>query len=208
MPEDLKYPNATLYVLILASEEVMGKNGFTTVLNQGGLSQLVGKYPPNNMEEQVPFSLYGQIEQAIEDFYGPRGSKAILMRVGRALFRYTLHEQSSLLGLASLALKALPTGARQKLILTRFVEGSSNHFNMPSELAETDDAFIITRTVCPCQFRQRDSSAGVCDHVTLGTMQEAVKWATGSMYKVSQTKCLNSGDAVDEFVVGKTPVDE
>ena len=208
MAEDLKYPNATLYVLILASEEVMGKNGFTSVLNQGGLSQLAGKYPPNNMEEQVPFSLYGQIEQAIEDFYGPRGSKAILMRVGRALFRYTLHEQSSLLGLASLALKALPTGARQKLILTRFVEGSTNHFNMPSELTETDDAFIITRSVCPCQFRQRDSGAGVCDHVTLGTLQEAVKWATGKQYKVSQTRCLNTGDGTDEFVLSKTSIDD
>ena len=119
MAEDLKYPNATFYVLILACEEVMGKNGFASVLNQGGLSYLVGKYPPNNLDYEVSFSLYGKVQQAIEDFYGVRGSKAILMRVGRAFFRYSLHEQSAILGVASLALKALPVGARQKLIVKR-----------------------------------------------------------------------------------------
>lgn len=205
MTNNLHYPNATLYVLILAAEEVMGKNGFASVLNQAGLSHMVGRYPPNNMREEVSFSLYGQIEQAIEDFYGTRGSKAILMRVGRATFRYTLHEQAKLLGLASLALKALPVGVRQKLLLTRFVEASTNHFNMPSQLSETDDEIIISRTVCPCQLRERDTGLGVCDHVTLGTLQEALKWGTGHIYPVLQAKCLNVGHEWDEFVISKTP---
>ena len=205
--KSLKYPNANLYVLILAAEEVLGKPGFAAILNQSKLSYLVGKYPPNNMEMEVPFSLYGQVQQAIEDFYGPRGARAILMRVGRALFRYTLHEQSAVLGVASLALKALPSTARQKLILSRIVNASNQHFNMPTEMTETETGFIIIRTACPCQFRQRDRRAGACDHVTMGTLQEAVKWATGNDYKVEQTRCLNIGDPVDEFVVSKSPLD-
>jgi predicted hydrocarbon binding protein len=208
MAEDLKYPNASFYVLILAAEEVMGKNGFASVLNQGGLSYLVGKYPPNNLERQVPFSLYGKVQQAIEDFYGPRGSRAILMRVGRALFRYSLHEQSSLLGFASLALKALPMGARQKLILSKIVKAGEVEFSMPGEFIENDDSFIVTRTTCPFQFRERDQSSGVCDHVTIGTFQEALKWATGKNFRVYQNKCLNTGDDLDEFVVEKTPMDD
>lgn len=204
MSNQRKYPNANLYVLILASEEVLGKNGFIAVLNGGGLEKLVGKYPPNNMEMEVPFGLYGQVEQAFEDFYGARGSKAILMRVGRALFRYILHEQETLFGLAALALKALPSQARQKLILSRFAAVSSENFNMPTELSETDEAWVITRTASPCQFRQREASAGVCDHVTLGTLQESVKWATGQSYKVAQTHCLNCGDPSDQFVISKT----
>ena len=203
MSENLHYPNATLYVLLLAAEEVLGRNGLASVLNQANLEYLVGKYPPNNMEYQIPFKFYGQIEQAIENFYGHRGAKAILLRVGRATFRYTLHEQARLLGLASLALKALPTHARQKLILSQFVTASTEHFNMPSTLTETEDDFIITRTVCPCQHRIRDTTHGACDHVTLGTLQEAVKWATGQEHKVEQKQCLNLGDAVDEFAINK-----
>ena len=205
MAEDLKYPNANMYVLLLAAEEVLGKNGFASVLNQGGLPHMVGKYPPNSMDPDVPFSLYGQVQQAIEDFYGPRGSKAIMVRVGRALFRYTLHEQSALLGLTSLALKALPNTARQKVILGKFVSSSTDHFNMPTNMRETDAAFIISRTTCPCQFRARPGFNGVCDHVTVGTLLEATHWVTGNSYKVEQTQCLNIGDSVDEFVVSKTP---
>lgn len=208
MAEDLKYPNASLYVLILACEEVMGKNGFASVLNQGGLSYMIGKYPPNNLDYEVPFSLYGKIQQSIEDFYGPRGSRAILMRVGRALFRYTLHEQSALLGVASLALKALPMNARQKLILGKIVDAATEELNMASSIDEIDDSFVISRTACPCQFRERDNGLGSCDHVTVGTFQEALKWATGKDFKVHQTKCLNTGDDLDEFVVDKSPVDD
>ena len=208
MAEDLKYPNASLYVLILACEEVMGKNGFASVLNQGELGYMVGKSPPNNLNYEVPFSLYGKIQQAIEDFYGTRGSKAILMRVGRALFRYSLHEQSSLIGVASLALKALPMGARQKLILGKIVDAAGSELNMPSELNETDNTIIITRTACPCQFRERDKSSGPCDHVTVGTFQEALKWATGKNFKVIQSECLNTGSDRDEFVIDKTPMED
>jgi predicted hydrocarbon binding protein len=208
MPEDIKYPNANMLVLLLASEEVMGKNGFASVLNQGDLSYLVGKYPPNNLERQVPMSLYGKVQQAIEDFYGNRGSRAILTRVGRALFRYSLNEQPALLGVASLALKALPVTMRQKLILGRILEAGEKELGMPGELSETDDAFITTRSLCPCQFRQRDQSWGVCDYVTVGTYQEALKWATGKNFRVRQTKCLNTGDAVDEFIVEKEAMDD
>jgi len=207
MPEDIKYPNANMLVLLLASEEVMGKNGFASVLNQGGLQFLVGKYPPNNLDLQVPMSLYGKVQQAIEDFYGNRGSRAILTRVGRALFRYSLNEQPALLGVASLALKALPVGTRQKLILGRILEAGEKELSMPGELTETDEAFITTRTICPCQFRERDNRWGVCDFVTVGTYQEALKWATGKNFRVQQTKCLNTGDDVDEFVVDKEPMD-
>ncbi|MFQ5575560.1 MAG: hypothetical protein ACE5G8_01085 [Anaerolineae bacterium] len=208
MAEDLKYPNATLFVLMLAAEEVMGKNGLASVLNQGGLSYLVGKYPPNNLERQVPFSLYGKVQQAIEDFYGPRGSRAILIRVGRALFRYSLHEQSALLGFASLALKALPMNARMKLILGKIVDAGTKELSMPGEMSENNDSFVITRTACPCQFRERDAKMGPCDQVTIGTFQEALKWATGKNFKVTQTKSLNTGDSIDEFLVSKTPMDD
>lgn len=66
MAEDMNYPNANFLVLLLASEEVMGKNGLASVLNQGGLSFLVGKYPPNNLDKQSPMSLYGRVQQTIE----------------------------------------------------------------------------------------------------------------------------------------------
>ncbi|OQY46634.1 MAG: hypothetical protein B6242_07185 [Anaerolineaceae bacterium 4572_78] len=210
MIKDIRIPNASLYVLVLAAEEVMGKNGLIAVFRQGDLGMLITsddniKYPPNNMDKQIPYSLYGKIQQAIEDFYGSRGSRAILMRVGRANFRYTLHEKPALVGLGGVIMKALPMGTRQKLILNGSNKAANDEFHMESILMEEDDTFIMRRTKCPCQFRQRDKGYGPCDHVTVGSLQEGLKWATGKVFKIRQTRCLNIGDDVDEFIVNKTP---
>lgn len=126
------------------------------------------------------------------------------MRVGRALFRYALNEQSSLLGVASLGLKTLPTTMRQRVVLERVLKAAEKELDTPTELRETDEAFITTRTICPCVFRKRQKHWGVCDYVTVGGYQETLKWATGKMFSVKQTKCLNLGDEVDEFVIAKT----
>jgi hypothetical protein len=111
MPEDRPMPNANLRVLLVAIEEVMGENGAKAVLKAGGLERFIGNYPPNNTALDASFGDYGAAQQAVEDFYGPRGARAMLIRIGRATFRYTLQEQPAILGLAGLALKALPMGS-------------------------------------------------------------------------------------------------
>jgi hypothetical protein len=208
MPEDKKMPNASFYVLMLAVEEVLGQNGFNAVLKASKLGFLVGKRPPNNLEREVPYSLYAAVEQAIEDFYGPRGSRAVLQRVGRATFRYTLHERPAILGLAGLALKALPAGARQKLILGQIVKAANDETNIPSDLEDHDDHFIFIRKSAPCEFRQREAAGGPCDFVTMGVISEALKWATDRNYRVSQDACLNVGDAQDRIRIEKQPMED
>lgn len=208
MPEDNKIPNASFYVLMLAVEEVLGENGFNAVLKAANLGFLVGKRPPNNLEREVPYSLYAAVEQAIEDFYGARGSRAILQRVGRATFRYTLHERPAILGLAGLALKALPVGARQKLILEQIAKASTHEVNMPAEVEEYDDHFIFVRKAGPCQFRKRDVSGGPCDYAVMGSISEALKWATGHSFRMSQDACMNVGDAEDRIRIEKEPMEE
>jgi len=177
MSEDRKMPNAALRVLFEAIAEVMGDNGLKSVLRMGKLEHYIGNFPPNNTELGVRFSEYGAAEQAIEDFYGPRGARAMLVRIGRALFRYGLKEQPAVLGLAGLALKALPMGARVKLVLQNIVKAANNDLNMPSHLEETDDAYIFVVEDSPSRWRPTRSRPGC--YVTVGTYQEALQWATG-----------------------------
>ena len=86
MSEDRTMANATLYVLFAAMAEVMGENGLKSVLRLGKLSHYIDNLPPNNTEQGVKHSEYAAAQQAIEDFYGPRGARAILVRIGRAIF--------------------------------------------------------------------------------------------------------------------------
>ncbi|MFZ5916735.1 MAG: hypothetical protein ACOYZ7_07375 [Chloroflexota bacterium] len=205
MSDDRKMPNAALYVLFEAIKEVMGENGLKSVLRMGGLDGYIDNLPPNNTAQEVQFSSYGAAQQAIEDFYGPRGARAMLVRIGRALFRYTLQEQPAVLGLAGLALKALPMGARVKLILQKIVHSANETLNMPSHLEENDEAYIFVAQDSPSRWRPRRSKPGC--FVTVGTYQEALRWATGKTFRIEEFTCLAAGDDACRFHIYKEPLD-
>jgi len=205
MSEVRTMANAALYVLFAAMAEVMGDNGLKSVLRLAKLERYIDNFPPNNTDMSVTHSEYGAAQQAIEDFYGPRGARAILVRIGRALFRYSLQEQPAVLGLAGLALKALPRGARVKLILQKIVAAANENLNIPSHVEESDDAYIYVAEDSPSRWRPRRSSPGC--YVTVGTYQEALRWATGQNYRIEEFSCLAAGDDACRFRIYKEPLE-
>src|SRR5512138_166432 len=102
------YPNKMGRIILLALEEVAGNNGVNATLNQAGLNPLIGNYPANNMDRQFPFEFLSQIEEALEQLYGPRGGRGVSLRAGRACFKYGLREFGPLLGITDLAFRLLP----------------------------------------------------------------------------------------------------
>ena len=206
MPEDRTMPNASLRTLFMAIEEVMGANGAKAVLNLAGLQEYINSYPPNNTDHGVRFSDYGKAQQAVEDFYGGRGARAMLTQIGRATFRYTLEEQPAILGLAGLAMRMLPKNTRINLILNRIVKAANNTMNLPSYLEEDDNAWYYTVENCPCQFRERSEKGPAC-YTTVGTFQEALKWVTGKHYRVQEIECLAQGGNVCKYRIDKQSQD-
>lgn len=201
--ENRAMPNAALRTLFLAIEEVMGENGAKAVLNLGGLQRYIGRYPPNDLEPAISFAEYGAAQQAVENFYGGRGARAMLTQIGRATFRYGLEEQPAILGLAGLALRMLPEGTRIKWMLTRLADAGMKRLNLEIDLAEDDTAFYLTYTVCPCQFRER-KERNPCCFTTVGTIQEALRWVSGGKhYRVQEIACLNLGDEACRFRIDK-----
>ncbi len=205
MSEDRMMANATLRFLFMAIIEVMGENGLKSVLRMGKLERYIDNFPPNNTEMGVKHSEYGAAQQAIEDFYGPRGARAMLVRIGRALFRYTLQDQPTVLGLAGLALKALPIGARVKLILQKVVAAANDNLNMSAHLEESDDAYIFVAEDSPSRWRPARAKPGC--YVTIGTYQETLRWATGKNFKIEEFTCLTAGDDACRFHIYKTPLE-
>ncbi|MGB0384790.1 MAG: 4-vinyl reductase [Ardenticatenaceae bacterium] len=202
MRENRPMPNASLRALFLAIEEVMGANGAKAVLNLAGLQEYINNYPPNNTERGVRFTDYGKAQQAVEDFYGGRGARAMLTQIGRATFRYTLEEQPTILGLAGLAMRMFPEKTRINLILNRMVKAANNNVNLPSYMEEDDDAWYYVVEQCPCQFRERSEKGAAC-YTTVGTLQEAIKWITGKHYRVQEIECLAVGGNVCKYRIDK-----
>ena len=207
MPDDRMMPNDALRLLFLAIEEVMGGEGMKAVLRGGKLDRYIGNYPAKNLELGVKFSEYGGAEQAVEDFYGPRGAKAMLLRVGRATFNYGIKEQSAVLGLAAQALKAmpLPQTAKMKLLLDQMVGAANKSINQPTRMDEDDENFWFIVDHCICMYRP--THAAPCCHVTVGALTEAMKWLTEKQFSVHETECMNLGAAACKYRIPKTPVE-
>lgn len=197
--------NALARQALEAIQEVMGENGLNAVLRAAGLERFVGNFPPDNLEPGVRAEEYARLNAAIEEFYG-RGGRGFLRRIGRASFQYGVREQPVLMGMAGIALKALPARQRVKFVLNSVADAlKKSNPAVIAEVSEEDDRIFYTESTCAiCEGRQ--AAEPVC-HLYVGSLSEAVKWATGAEWRVSETHCRARGDAFCRFAV-QEPVNE
>jgi bacteriochlorophyll 4-vinyl reductase len=198
--EDQVIVNALVRQALVAAQEVMGENGLNAVLRASGLDRFIDNLPPDNLDPAVKTSEYARFNQAIEEFYG-RGGRGILQRVGRASFQYAVSNQAALMGLAGVALKVLPKKQRLQFILNSMADAlKKSNPQVKAWVEEIDGKFIYAESTCAiCHGRQSDKP--IC-HLYVGSLSEAIKWATGDDYEVRETACLAMGDACCQFEVG------
>jgi len=198
--EDAVIINSLVRQALTSMQEVMGDNGLNAVLKSCGLDRFVGNFPPNDLEPSISASQYAQLNQAIEDFYG-RGGKGMLRRIGKASFQYGVREQAALLGIAGTALKLLPEKQRIKFILNGMADALKK--SNPQVNAWLDDGggklAYVDATCAVCNSRHSDHS--IC-YLYIGSVTEAVQWATGKEYEVIETHCIAKGDEYCRFEIG------
>lgn len=198
--EDAVIINSLVRQALTSMQEVMGENGLTAVLKTCGLDRFVGNLPPNNLEPSIKASQYAQLNQAIEDFYG-RGGRGILRRIGKASFQYGVREQAALLGVAGVALKLMPQRERIKFILNGMANAlKKSNPEVNAWLDESGDRLAYVESTCAiCNGRHSDRP--IC-YLYVGSVAEAVQWATGREYDVVETHCIARGDEYCRFEVG------
>ena len=193
--------NALVRQALTSAQEVMGENGLNAVLRTSELERFIGNLPPDNLEPSIRASEYAKLNAAIEAFYG-RGGRGMLRRIGKASFQYAVREQSALLGVAGVALKLLPEKQRIKFILNSMA-GALKKSN-PQVEAWVDDKgerlAYIESTCAICY--DRHSTDPIC-HLYAGSIAEAVQWATGKEFKITETHCLAKGEEYCRFEIGE-----
>ncbi len=198
--EDAVIVNALVRQALIACQEVMGENGLNAVLNSSGLDRFVGNFPPDDLETQVLAVEYAQLNQAVEDFYG-RGGRGILKRIGKASFQYGINEQPALMGLAGIALKALPHKQRIKFVFSSVADAlKKSNSQVKAGTGEEKGKIFFTESTCAI-CNGRESELPIC-HLLVGSLSEAIVWATGEVYDVRETHCLAMGDEFCRFEVG------
>lgn len=192
--------NSLVRQALISMQEVMGENGLNAVLKSCGLERFAGNFPPNDLEPSIKASQYAQLNQAIEDFYG-RGGRGMLLRIGRASFQYGVREQAALLGIAGVALKLLPEKQRIKFILNGMADAlKKSNSQVNAWLDESGGRLAYVESTCAiCNSRHSDHP--IC-YLYIGSVSEAVKWATGKEYEITETHCVAKGDEYCRFEVG------
>ena len=162
--------------------------------------------PPYTLEKDLtnqdnrPLTLT-QLNQAIEEFYG-RGGKGMLRRIGKASFQYAVKEQAALLGIAGTALKVLPQKQRIKFILNSMANAlKKSNPQVEAWVDEDGEKLAYVESSCAiCHSRKSDKP--IC-YLYLGSLGEAVEWATGKEYAIVETHCIAQGDEYCRFEVGE-----
>src|SRR5512138_1856429 len=199
--EDPMIINSLVRQALTSAQEVMGDNGLNAVLRTSGLERFIDNFPPNNLEPSIQASQYAKLNEAIEQFYG-RGGKGMLRRIGKASFQYGVREQSALLGVAGVALKLLPERQRIKFILNGLVDAlKKSNSQVNAWVDESGDRLAYIESTCAI-CHSRHSTDPIC-HLYVGSITEAVRWATGKEYQVVETHCMAKGDPHCRFEVGE-----
>lgn len=199
--EDATIINSLVRQALVSAQEVMGDNGLNTVLRTCGLERFIGNFPPNDLQPSIQASQYAKFNEAIEAFYG-RGGKGILRRIGKASFQYGVREQSALLGVAGVALKLLPERQRIKFILNGMVDAlKKSNAEVNAWIDEGSDRLAYIEATCAI-CNGRHSTEPIC-HLYVGSITEAVLWATGKEFVIHETHCLAKGDEYCRFEVGE-----
>jgi hypothetical protein len=202
LTEDTPYVNAMLLQMIRGIEEVMGEHGLNAVLRLSGLDRYIDNPPPNDLEFGVSAKEYAGLNEAIETFTG-RAGKGLLRRIGRSSFRWGVQEQSSVMGLAGIALKALPQRLRKRAVLLGMRKGIMDTVDYASiEVKDEGGVLVFTDYACvSCHTRHAEEP--VC-HLYAGSLQEAMAYATGKDFQdfeVIETHCRANGDGVCRFEI-------
>lgn len=205
-PSGLKYANRVARIYLDAMEDVMGQNGLNAILNMAGLAELVGNFPPDNLEKGFDFADYSALNAALEEMYGPRGGRGLALRAGRASFANGLRDLGALAGVGDLAFKVLPLKAKLKVGLPAMAKIFSQISDQKSTVADSGDEYIYTIHACPvCWGREADKP--IC-FAAIGLLQEGLKWVSGGHeFRVNESKCIATGEDVCEFIIQKEPIE-
>jgi predicted hydrocarbon binding protein len=200
-PEDAVIVNALVRQALVSAQEVMGENGLNAVLRSVGLARFIGNFPPNDTEPGIKTIEYAKFNEAIEAFYG-RGGKGMLRRIGKASFQYGVREQGALMGVAGAALRLMPHKQRIKFVLNAMVNAlKKTNDQVDAWVEEVDNKIAYCESTCAICLG-RHSSEPIC-HLYVGSVGEAVRWATDQEYSIIETHCIARGDKYCRFEIGE-----
>jgi len=199
------YPQKMGNIILLGTEEVIGKSGLDAVLHLGALEDAAQLARSDSDERTFSFESISRLHQSLEQLYGPRGGRGLALRAGRATFKYGLKEYGSMLGLTEMAFRLLPLSTKLHTGANSFAGLFNKHTDQRVRVEEFDTTILWHIERCPLCW-ERTSDGPVC-HLAVGLLQEALYWLSGGkVFSVEEIACHARGDERCTILIQKTPL--
>lgn len=194
MLESRKIPNSFLHFTLRGIQEIMGKNGLNSILNITGLMKFKDNFPPNNEEIESDAVDVGKLIRGTLDLIGENGVKAILKNAGRKGYRMSLDENPEIMDALLAELKKLSTDRERIASLMGAITYDANRIfgEGHQELVPIEDGFEVRIAECEWCWGITGMTRPVC-FAELGLEEEAIFWATGKYYDVTEIACRAMG---------------
>jgi predicted hydrocarbon binding protein len=204
-PSGYYYPNRIGRIYLEAMAEVMGRNGLNALLNLTGLKQYVHELPSSGLEKEFEFADFSNLNQGLDDIYGPRGGRGLALRGGRATFARGLKDFGALAGVGDLAFKVLPLSTKLKIGLPAMARVFTQFSDQISRVVGFDDHYLYYIDRCPVCWG-RTSDRPIC-YVAVGLLQEGLRWVSGGLeFRVEEIECVAMGADSCIFKIDKEPI--
>jgi len=199
------FPNRLGRIVLLAFEEVMGKNGLNAILDLASLSHLIDNYPKDTDKPVISFGTFSQLQSSLEQRYGPHGGRGLSLRAGRVFFANGLRSYSSELGLNDTSFRLQPPDLKLTTLLYAMTDFFNLRTNQNISLRESEQMvhWIIER--CPWCWG-RHGFEPTCQFA-VGMLQEALYWVSGGkFYNVVEETCVAQGNPACLIVIDRNPL--
>jgi predicted hydrocarbon binding protein len=204
-PLDCFFPNKLGKIVLLAFEEIMGRNGLNSILNLSSLSSLIDNYPPDDDSKSVPFVTFSQLQSSLEQGFGPHGGRGLALRAGRVFFLQGLRTYGPELGLNDTTFRLQPPDLKLKSVLWTMADFFNERTDQKIHLNEFEHNITWKVESCPwCWGRQVFEP--VCQF-TVGMLQEALYWvSSGKFYNVVEESCIAQGESFCLIAIDRVPL--
>ena len=204
-PIDCYFPNRLGRIVLLAFEEVMGKNGLNAALNLASLSYLIDNYPTDDGNQVISFEVFSQIQNSLEKVFGPHGGRGLALRAGRVFFSNGLRTYGHELGMNDVTFRLQPPDLKMMDLLHVMTDFFNNQTDQKVSLEESGQKIFWKVERCPwCWGRHGYEPA--CQFL-VGMLQEALYWVSGGkFYNVVEETCIAQGNPACLIVIDRDPL--
>ncbi len=187
--------------------DILGTKGLHAILKVGGLGEWIENPPPDNLAKEVDFADFSKLCAILDDFYGIRGGHGVARRASWASYaplRQALADipDVSVWDQVELSMEKKIKGT---LVGTaRIISGATDQY---TTVEEDEQSFFFTVHKCPVCW-DRTSDIPIC-HMTLGALEEAMRWSFGGRwFVIEEIQCIAMGDEVCQYRTDKFPFED